>query len=318
MLYITRVWQRRGKFMSNELAGKYIHISDDDLELKIKSKSQAERNLTVEVIELLDEIEARKIYLRRGYGSLIEYCIKELKYSESSSYRRISAMRLARELPEVKLSIESGDLNLVTVSQVQTFFRAEEKNKKTYSKESKAQLLAKLQNKSSRETEKLLFDISPDISPSMLRMKNRLRVAGPDKTQVTLIMSNELLAKLDRIKNLVSHKIPDANYVDVINYMADLTLIKLDPTKSNPTSDKLDGSATRIKSRYIPAKVKRQVWTKSNEACSYHDLKTGKICGAKKFLEIDHIIPFAHGGANTPENLRILCGAHNRWLWDNG
>jgi 5-methylcytosine-specific restriction endonuclease McrA len=29
-------------------------------------------------------------------------------------------------------------------------------------------------------------------------------------------------------------------------------------------------------------------------------------------LEIDHVIPYAKGGSNSPENLRLLCPAHNR------
>lgn len=38
----------------------------------------------------------------------------------------------------------------------------------------------------------------------------------------------------------------------------------------------------------------------------------GRRCGETWNLEVDHIIPFAKGGDNSPGNLRLLCPAHNR------
>ncbi|MBX3017839.1 MAG: HNH endonuclease [Bdellovibrionaceae bacterium] len=46
--------------------------------------------------------------------------------------------------------------------------------------------------------------------------------------------------------------------------------------------------------------------------CGYVDPLTGKGCGSRHFLQIDHIHPLHAGGGNAPENLRALCSAHNR------
>jgi hypothetical protein len=46
--------------------------------------------------------------------------------------------------------------------------------------------------------------------------------------------------------------------------------------------------------------------------CQFVDLETGKRCGSRYFLEIDHSIkPVALGGSNDLENLRLLCRGHN-------
>ena len=59
----------------------------------------------------------------------------------------------------------------------------------------------------------------------------------------------------------------------------------------------------KSKSRYIPQAVKTRVW----ELCGGQCVE----CGAKDYLEFDHIIPIAKGGANTEQNLQVLCGKCN-------
>lgn len=72
-------------------------------------------------------------------------------------------------------------------------------------------------------------------------------------------------------------------------------------------------SGQSLRSRYIPAQVKRAVWQRDEGRCQYHDPLTGHPCHSRHGLELDHIKPYAAGGSHTPENLRLLCGAHNRW-----
>lgn len=54
----------------------------------------------------------------------------------------------------------------------------------------------------------------------------------------------------------------------------------------------------------IPEAVRRAVWERDGGHCVQ--------CGSAFDIQYDHIIPFSMGGASTPENLQILCGACNR------
>ncbi|MBY0371284.1 HNH endonuclease [bacterium] len=63
-------------------------------------------------------------------------------------------------------------------------------------------------------------------------------------------------------------------------------------------------------SRYIPRGMRRQLDNRDERRCQ-EKRPDGSICGESRFLEIDHIQPFALGGPNKPENLRLLCWAHN-------
>jgi len=54
--------------------------------------------------------------------------------------------------------------------------------------------------------------------------------------------------------------------------------------------------------RHIPDEVKREVWDRDGGCCVR--CSTG---GAGSYLEFDHIIPHAKGGANTINNVQLLC-----------
>ena len=68
----------------------------------------------------------------------------------------------------------------------------------------------------------------------------------------------------------------------------------------------------RARGRAIPAPVKRQVWARDRGCCSYVDGASGRLCGSRHLLQIDHILPYALGGSAEPDNLRLLCAAHHR------
>ena len=72
------------------------------------------------------------------------------------------------------------------------------------------------------------------------------------------------------------------------------------------------GALPGCRSRYIPAPVRRDVWRRDQGCCSYVDRESGRRCGSRYRLEIDHIVPFALGGATELSNLRLHCKAHHR------
>ncbi|MCA8913791.1 MAG: HNH endonuclease [Planctomycetes bacterium] len=57
------------------------------------------------------------------------------------------------------------------------------------------------------------------------------------------------------------------------------------------------------RTRHIPQSVKHAVWHRDGGRCVQ--------CGAAQHLHFDHIIPFSRGGANTVENIQLLCVSCN-------
>ena len=110
-------------------------LSDDYLLSQTKTLVQKEGKLNIEILQHLQEIESRKLYLERGFSSLFDYAFRELGYSRGSAFRRIKAMKLCQDIPETKSQLESGKLNLSSASQLQNFF--EKQARKPFKKDLK-------------------------------------------------------------------------------------------------------------------------------------------------------------------------------------
>ncbi len=98
----------------------------------------------------------------------------------------------------------------------------------------------------------------------------------------------------------------DTNNADTNNAIADQ-----DPR--NIDASTFEAKPTKKRQRHIPTAIKNLVWQRDESCCQFTDPKTQKKCGSKYQVQLDHIHPFRHLGDSCAENLRLLCGKHNRW-----
>jgi hypothetical protein len=252
-------------------------LSDSDLIARLKAAVAEERRLLAELLEYLREVDRRKLYADFGHNSLWSFCVNELGYSEGCAMRRISSMRLLRELPELREELLEGRQTLSSLSQAQQFFR----NENVKDPQSKRAVLEKLEGKSARECEKELQAMATE----------------PPKVAFKLTISEELKEKLEKLRALRSHA--SLSYEDLLHYMADEMLKKLDP-QQKPKSP----PAPAAPGRHIPRATERFVWQRDQGRCT--------ACGTGYFLQCDHITPYARGGSNEAANLRLRCHAHNQ------
>ena len=80
-----------------------------------------------------------------------------------------------------------------------------------------------------------------------------------------------------------------------------------------PPRTRTSAAKAGVTGRAIPAAVKREVWRRDRGRCRYVDRTSGRRCGSQHLLQIDHVVPYACGGAAEPNNLRLLCAAHHRY-----
>jgi hypothetical protein len=70
--------------------------------------------------------------------------------------------------------------------------------------------------------------------------------------------------------------------------------------------------ASSTDSRYISKHLKRAIFKRDQGQCTYV-APDGVRCNERRYLQIDHIIPFALGGETTLSNLRLYCSCHNQY-----
>ncbi len=174
---------------------------------EIRQAAKNEQDLTLQVIELIAEINRRKIFLKLGFSSLFDFVTKDLGYEPSSAMRRIQAARAISEIPELKEKIADKSLSLSVVSQGQNFLnkKASDSGKKISIAE-KTELFKKLENKSTREAEKELFKLAPELC---LKSKEQEKVLSENLIELRFVIDKETKEKMDELKLWMSHQNPD-------------------------------------------------------------------------------------------------------------
>ncbi len=266
-------------------------LSDSELLKDTEHCASEERRFSVLLIEHLREVQRRKLYSDLGYGSLFQYCLKELKLSEGSAQRRIDAMRLAEALPEVTQKIESGKMNLSVASRLQAFIRQEEKTTPvTLAKQ--RELLGVVEGKSFRDAEHELFKYT---ATPQNHVPERTRAVSETHTQITFTVTAEQMALFERVRAQLAHSLPGAQWAELFSAMAEKVLTKPKQRSASPT----------VETRRTPSlPLKRAVVIRDGGVCVK--------CGSRWALEFDHIHPWAKGGETRLENLRLLCRSCNQ------
>jgi 5-methylcytosine-specific restriction endonuclease McrA len=153
------------------------------------------------------------------------------------------------------------------------------------------------------------------------------RVILSRKYKFEFAANNEFKKKFERMKALLSGRYPDGiSFEDLFMLLMDEYIERHTPEGRAARREKREASRARRNSgqevnpdprreknrtRNIPGKVRDEVFLRDGGRCTFKGTD-GKRCNSKWNLQIDHIVPFALGGNNSPGNLRLLCGKHNR------
>jgi 5-methylcytosine-specific restriction endonuclease McrA len=167
--------------------------------------------------------------------------------------------------------------------------------------------------------------------------------ATEQKFLVRFVASEELMARFEEAKALLSHRCKDGTFAGVLGILLEEFLEKHSPearhrrrqarnkkAAAGPTAKQKTHSRRREcenrrsqrrvsenrkststnPTRHIPAAVRDEVFVRDEGRCSFI-ARDGTRCRSKRSLQVDHIRPFAAGGSHEPSNLRLLCALHN-------
>jgi hypothetical protein len=256
-------------------------VEDHELHVKMKNLALKERELLYEVLLHIAEVDKRKLYLSMAFPSLWKYLLS-LGYSEESAQRRIQGARLLQRAPEVAESMEKGSINLSQACELQTAL------KHTQSSYHLPKLIKDIENKSKHETKVILAQALELPIQTVEKQKPQ----ADESIRVEMTFTKEQWERLQKVKQLHAHALEDQSLASVIDHLAAQALKK---------SHKSTASAKVILNR--------------DKFCQFLDPVTQRQCKSTHFLQVDHIQPKWAGGSDDPSNLRILCGQHNRFRY---
>ena len=308
-------------------------ISNSALLNASREIAKRDREITKTLLEHINEVDRRRLWVSLDYRSLQDWLVKDLKYDDSTASRHRAAAAAIRSMPELADKIADGSIGITNLTNAQHAIRRKEvRTGKTLPVAEQRAVIAEVQKLSTRQAQEKLAEIFPESAPQtdVVKYRNAIEV------RVHVTFTKTQLGKLERLAEILSHKLEKSDsrsdLASVIEAAADELLRKIDPLKREVKARKTDqivrkpelktrttlgaenrtsteGNATRPR-KAIKTSVQNQIFRKYGGRCSHVDIR-GERCSEKRLLQTDHIIAVARGGTGDPENLTLLCRRHN-------
>ena len=311
------------------------HLSDADLLSRMPALVLAEHGAVADVVEYLVEIDRRQLYLEQACPSLYAFCHERLGYSEDAALKRIRVARLAAQFSRVLDELRSGAIQLTGLLLLAPHLNEDNADA----------LLSEARGKSRSKLEQIVarWFPRPDVVPSVQLLgadagqgahatppgavpsgpttplirpgandsmpRSKLEPLSAERYLVQFTASAELHAKLERARELLSHSVPSGDLPELVERAID-ALIERELKRRTGAGKPRKRRAQKPDSRHIPVDVERRVRERDGNQCTFTDT-LGRRCQERRFLTIEHRIPFALGGLPTVENLCLFCSAHN-------
>ena len=266
-----------------------------------------------DLISVLQEVECARVFVKLGYTSLFNYCVRALGLSESIAANFITVARKAREVPVLQSAIESGTLSVSKarkITPVLTLANQEE-------------WVEKAKSLSTRQLEEEVVRVAPKQATP-----ERIKIVSEDRVELRLGLSKAAKEKLKRVQDLESQRtarpvsIEEALEALLAVYLESKDPIKraervMNRKKKRVAADDAPACVTGHVERYrsenrepIPAIVRHQALLRDEGRCAYLN-ELGERCENRRWIDLHHIRPRRLGGANTLGNLITLCSAHH-------
>lgn len=326
-------------------------LTDDELITSLKALVGDERRIVASVLRHLSEFDRRRLAAGRGFPSLFEYCVRELKYAQGEAARRIQSARAAAKYPVLYKAVERGFISLTVASILaphlkwDNYRRLIRESKGLSTREVEA-LVASLAPVPAAPAERVrflavaaappaappeepgLFAPSPERMPTAEAARTiesrpapvqAVPAPGPvepapsvvRRVQFSFTGEEALFWDVERVKELSRRKWPEGKLEEVFAGAIKALLEKIDPDRRGRRKARVRRLLAGARSRHIPVAVKDEVWERDGGRCVYAS-PGGRVCGARAGLEFDHVRPWAlGGGSGDAANVRLLCRTHN-------
>ncbi|MGE3975398.1 MAG: HNH endonuclease [Bdellovibrionales bacterium] len=260
---------------------KHLQIHEKALEVASRF-----RKTEGDLLDILQQVDEHRVYLKFHCKSLYDYATTALKLSDSTAYNLITVARKSKEVPALKQAIQSGKLTISKARKITPVLT--QSNQEEWLK-----LAIELPQK---KLEQQVAKVVPKEA-----VPERLKFVSEERLNLQMGISEKLHQKLKRAQELESQRQQKhVSLEETLEAMLDVYLEKKDPIQK---AEKLMHRARQP--------VLRQVQLRDKGQCTYQNHQ-GERCTERKWIDTHHIVPRSKGGQDTFENLITLCKGHHR------
>jgi hypothetical protein len=323
-------------------------LTDEQLVASLRDLLAQDHRLTAAVVAHLAEVEARQLHLAAACSSMFDYCTRVLGLEEGAAYNRIQVARLVRRFPLVLDMLQDGRLHLtgarllgpqltedghrelLEAAQYQSRRAIERLLAERHPKPDAPTVIRELPTPTRRQSSpQLALEAAssregrrreprrPAVPAPSRRPSERAEPTAPDRYKVQFTASAALVARIDEVKALLSHREPGCELATVVERAVELLRAQLLRERfgvgARPRTEKPEPDEERPRTRHVPRSVRREVIARDGLRCAYVDPQTGRRCAATTRLELQHHLPFAWGGRHEVSNTSLYCKSHNRY-----
>lgn len=258
------------------------------------------------LLEILIAADSHRIFEHFGLTSTFSYCVSLLKLTEDQAYAFIRVARKSVEVPALKTAIVEGALTVSRAKKIASVLTRQ--NQESWIE--KAKILP------TRELEREVAKESPQAV-----LPDRVKPVADELYELRCSLSLEAKRLLARAQDLVAQKQgKPAGVGEVLSQALQEFCDRHDPVRKAerqknrlravppPVSVLRNGVRTSI-----PAEVAHGVNLRDEGRCTYVHAEFGR-CYQRRWVQLHHVRPVAHGGTHSLENLTTLCAGHHRQL----
>ena len=259
------------------ITGTVAALSDRELLAQTSNLARVERHLQGAIIDHLAEIEARSLFLRRGFASLFEYAVRELGYSDAAAGRRIAAMRLCAANPHTRERLRDGSLSLSAAAELQWAFDRQRRRVPAATTPAVAalptepplvldavgrqKLVEEAAGKSTRQVKRMLADLDPELAAAA----DRVRPLGNGRYELKAVIDAECQRGLEQLAGLLSHVDPRMTVGQLVGRLAQAAAAAAAGRRSTATT-RAGGARAPAVGRQTRMRTPRQLRRRSRTA----------------------------------------------------
>ena len=298
-------------------------LSDRELLRETSNLVRHERHLQGAIIDHLAEIEARGLYLERGFSSLFDYAVRELGYSDAAAARRIGAMRLCADQADAREGLRDGSLTLSAAAELQWAFDRQRRRGSisgtaaiapagTPAPDSapavpssaepepppplvldavgRQKLVEEAAGKSARQVRQMLADLDPELAPPA----DRVRPLGDGRYELKATIDADCQQGLEQLRGLLSHVDPRMTMGQLVGRLVKEGLDRHDPSRP-PRRARSGSRPADAKANAPPTPTPEQAHGSSAPAAKHAARPADTAAAPKTDPDADH------HAASTPE-----------------